>query len=269
MSRTLNYTLGAIGVIAGTAIAGFGSGIGNAYGAHLMHSGQLPLPGAPRRRGRRNSPSQRLVAFEPPPTKFNPEKPYMVETVRNGHKVEIYFDPRNGLGAVPDTANVNYKGFVAWLTPHQFLCLNPLRQVSQKDLTRFTAALQTGEAIGTPFLDVRHEEPFRGRYVFRVTGHEGRGRMSALAAAGLGAVPIPVAIFVSGDRARHLDPNMLYRANIHADRRRNIPRTRGEKLRCPLVAVDVFARAADDSGNPLSQPYFKGLPVGRSARRRR
>lgn len=50
--RVLQYTVGAVGVIAGAAVAGFGSGIGNAYGRHLLASGQLPLPGAPKRLGR-------------------------------------------------------------------------------------------------------------------------------------------------------------------------------------------------------------------------
>ena len=48
MSKTFRYVAGAVGVITGAAVAGFGSGIGNAYGRHLMASGQLPLPGAPR-----------------------------------------------------------------------------------------------------------------------------------------------------------------------------------------------------------------------------
>jgi len=48
MSKTFRYVAGAVGVITGAAVAGFGSGIGNAYGRHLMESGQLPLPGAPR-----------------------------------------------------------------------------------------------------------------------------------------------------------------------------------------------------------------------------
>ena len=52
MSNARRYLLGAAGVITGAAVAGFGSGLGGAYGRHLMESGQVPLPGAPRR-GRR------------------------------------------------------------------------------------------------------------------------------------------------------------------------------------------------------------------------
>ena len=213
------------------------------------------------RRGRRNVPSQRLVAFEPPPSAFNPQKPYVVEEFRNGQEINIYFDPVSGLGATSLNSNINYMGFVAWLTPAQFLCLNPARQVSQEDLTRFTSAFQSGESISPPFLDVKIEDASSDRYTLRVTGHEGRGRMSALVAAGLGTIPVPVAIAVSRKRARELDPNMLYGAKLLPDRRRVA------RAGCSPVQIGTFSLAADSSGNPRSQPYFKGLPVGRSARR--
>lgn len=56
MSRKVRrYVAGGIGVIIGAGIAGFGSGIGSAYGSHLMRTGRLPLPGAPKRGAQRAS----------------------------------------------------------------------------------------------------------------------------------------------------------------------------------------------------------------------
>ena len=125
----------------------------------------------------------------------------------------IPFNSRDGLGGVPDAANIDYRGFQAYLTPRQFLKLNEPRDVSQLPITHIEQALEGGEAIGTPMLYVD-----RTADGWQVRGHEGRGRMTAMQRYDRDAL-LPVAVHPYGEvRARHLTPEEIF-GRILPDRR--------------------------------------------------
>ena len=111
----------------------------------------------------------------------------------------IHYDQQNGMGAVPDNANVKYKGFACLMTPQMFLRLAEARDFSQEsNLQQIGEALQAGKPIGSPFLGVQFDD------VARVRQHEGRTRVEAIRQA-FPNTSVLVHIFVAGgERARHL-----------------------------------------------------------------
>jgi hypothetical protein len=113
----------------------------------------------------------------------------------------VMFDPRNGLGGVPDAANIDYRGFMAYMRPGQFLQVNPPRDLATRPVDHIRAAIDAGEPIGTPMLYVD-----RTPDGWRVRGHEGRGRMTIMQERAPRAL-LPVAVHPLGEiRARHLKP---------------------------------------------------------------
>lgn len=112
----------------------------------------------------------------------------------------VMFDPKNGIGGVPDAANVDYRGFMAYMHPKQFLQVNPPRDLAERPIDHILEALDAGQPIGTPMLYV-DRMPDKS---WQVVGHEGRGRMMALGRRHPDAL-FPVAIHPFGEvRARHL-----------------------------------------------------------------
>jgi hypothetical protein len=117
----------------------------------------------------------------------------------------IPFNAMDGLGGVPIAANIDYRGFQAYMTPRQFLKLNETRDVAHLPITHIEQALESGESIGTPFMYAD-----RTPDGWRVRGHEGRGRMTALQKYDRDAL-FPVAMVPSGEvRARHLTPEEIF-----------------------------------------------------------
>jgi hypothetical protein len=119
----------------------------------------------------------------------------------------VAFDNENGLGATPNSANVMYKGAVAWIKPSVFrkLALKADRSDTAKDLEQL---LRDGKAIAAPWLDIDIiGEPENPEEV-KVTGHEGRARADAFKAIN-GDVPMPVQLQLVGIRARHLSPEFF------------------------------------------------------------
>jgi hypothetical protein len=115
------------------------------------------------------------------------------------------FDPRNGIGEIPDAANVDYRGFQTYMRPRQFLDLNQPRDPGIAPIDHITDALRDGQPIGTPILWV--DKTPEG---WAVRGHEGRGRMMALQDRSPSAL-YPVAVIPQGEvRARHLTPDQLF-----------------------------------------------------------
>jgi hypothetical protein len=115
----------------------------------------------------------------------------------------VTFDPANGLGGSYDSGNIDYRGFMAYMRPDQFLGLNPPRPLDRMPIDFIQSAVEGGEAIGTPMLYVDRLPDNKG---WQVRGHEGRGRMSVLQ----GLAPrglFPVGVHPYGAvRARHLRP---------------------------------------------------------------
>jgi hypothetical protein len=133
----------------------------------------------------------------------------------------VRFDSRAGMGGVPDAANVDYRGFMAYMRPKQFLQLNPPRDLSAQPIDHILSALDEGQPIGAPILYVDRAQ--KGGW--QVRGHEGRGRMLALQERSPDAL-FPVAVHPYGEtRARHLLPEDSL-AWLNADRGGQLP-TRG------------------------------------------
>jgi antitoxin component YwqK of YwqJK toxin-antitoxin module len=169
---------------------------------------------------------------EPSPSNF--ESRYRVGNV--------YFDNEHGMGAVPDNRNVEYKGFVSYLTPKEFLKLaanhNGQREESAQD---FKKVISEGYPIGAPFIDITLSDIGEGGYA-TVMGHEGRARMLALLSfanegqMGLHASSrFPVHFFLrDGLRARHISDEMLKSLSedgiIPEDERRKPPKS-AEKVK--------------------------------------
>lgn len=116
---------------------------------------------------------------------------------------EIRFDAARGLGAVPDTANVEHQGFVVMMTPERFLEFAP--QLVEGASEFVMDAVKRGEAIAPAFLvvdvDLDAETPV-------VVGHEGRNRMAACKAIHP-RLTVPVHVFVRRAQARHVTPEII------------------------------------------------------------
>lgn len=114
----------------------------------------------------------------------------------------ITYDNRNGLGSVPDVANLAYRGMLVFMTPETFLALTP-------PLPDGTDNFETGTSIGTPFLDIDISED--GEPCVR--SHEGRHRMRWAGQTVGFSHPLPVAIFMNDGgyplRARELTHDLI------------------------------------------------------------
>lgn len=157
--------------------------------------------------GHKLSHEEILALPEPAPANF--ESQYRVGGV--------FFDNNHGLGAVPDNRNVEYKGFVGFITPKQFLELAANHQGKREESAAdIKQAISDGFPIGAPFLDITLSDIEEGGYA-TVVGHEGRARCLALIALGrdkqmgfLENTKIPVHFFLrDGLRSRHITDEMI------------------------------------------------------------
>jgi|LakMenEpi03Aug12_release.lakeMendotaPanAssembly.Ray.scaffolds.fasta_scaffold271077_3 hypothetical protein len=118
----------------------------------------------------------------------------------------VRFNPADGLGGTPDAANIDYRGFQAYMTPAEFLGLNPARNYPYDHVQE---AIRSGQEISTPMLMVDRLPKGEG---WKVVGHEGRGRMMSLAEQSPDSL-FPVGVHPYGEvRARNLTPDDLFRA---------------------------------------------------------
>jgi hypothetical protein len=114
----------------------------------------------------------------------------------------VQFDNTSGLGGIPDAGNIDYRGFMAYMRPSDFLQVNPPRNLDQQPIDHILKAIEGGDPIGAPILYV-DKNPKGG---WQVRGHEGRGRMHALNQRSPDSF-FPVAVHPYGEtRARHLLP---------------------------------------------------------------
>lgn len=125
---------------------------------------------------------------------------------------KVLFDSKDGMGAVPNSANVAYRGFVVWMKPRDFLGLNPVRSTegAADTVKAVTKAIEEGKPIGPPFLSVKLVKEGENAGSFQVIQHEGRGRMAAINDIDPDT-PVPVHIFGRGaiDRGRDITPEMM------------------------------------------------------------
>lgn len=160
-----------------------------------------------------------------------------VETFESRFKIGlVYFDNSHGLGSVSDNRNVDYKGFVAMLTPKQFLELAADHGGQREDsATDMKTAILDGYPLGSPFLEIVLSDIEEGGYA-TIVGHEGRARCLALLSlakegkAGFTeATKIPVHFFLrDGMRSRHITDEMIdsirHDGIIPEDHRRKNPK---------------------------------------------
>lgn len=129
---------------------------------------------------------------------------------------EVPFDNVHGMGNVPDNQNVEYKGFVAMLTPQQFLDLALDHKGREESASEFKELIGEGIPLAAPFLEITLEGIEEGKFA-TVVGHEGRARTLALRSFcregthGLtGTTKIPVHFFLrDGLRSRHITDEMI------------------------------------------------------------
>ncbi len=166
--------------------------------------------------------------------RFDAESDYVVEGVgeKSGRFIRIPAHAA-GLGGTPNNDNIDYLGFVAWMTPSDFLRLNPDRPAPPRPQSK---AAWAQKGIGAPMLYVDlvddsrqsiadlildlEDEPGAAMRALekvsptlRVRSHEGRGRAMFIREH-LGEALMPVAVVPKGLRARHLAaaPGLLQRA---------------------------------------------------------
>lgn len=115
----------------------------------------------------------------------------------------VRFDPKRGLGEIPDASNIDYMGFQAYMTPKEFIGLNPARNYGYDYVSK---AIQDGSPISTPVLYVR-----KAKDGWKVAGHEGRGRMMTLDQMHPDSL-FPVGVKPMDEiRARHLNQESLWK----------------------------------------------------------
>lgn len=119
-------------------------------------------------------------------------------------------DNVNGLGAVPNNQEVDYKGLRVLMHPYMFIKLAaPLGREPKPELVKL---IQQKTPIGAPFLIVEIPEGWEdGNFEepAKVKGHEGRNRIHAIKQIH-GDDMVEVHIFLTnGMRARHLTPDMI------------------------------------------------------------
>jgi hypothetical protein len=117
---------------------------------------------------------------------------------------DVAFDNHHGLGATPNSANILYRGAVAWIKPSKFIAF-AAKADRAGDAHKIADKLRHGKAIAVPWLDIDIiGEPDNPTSV-HVTGHEGRARALAVQMLN-GDNPMPVQLQLAGLRARHLTP---------------------------------------------------------------
>lgn len=127
----------------------------------------------------------------------------------------VSYDQVNGIGNVPNNANVKYMGFAVEMLPSRFAMLALSRDFEKQSssVAGITQAIKDGQPIGSPHLYVvlphgGREDEDDNEYAM-VKGHEGRTRMEAIRRL-YGDIPVLVHIFPRGGaRARHITDEQI------------------------------------------------------------
>lgn len=116
----------------------------------------------------------------------------------------MLIDNERGVGATGNNGNVLYMGFVAFIRPSDFFEL-AWKDNSRQDRSELMTSTIEERGMGTPFLLVSPEKYESPWGQLKVTGHEGRARMTIIEKLN-GNKPFPVHIFPGPElRARHMD----------------------------------------------------------------
>ena len=115
------------------------------------------------------------------------------------------FDPKNGIGAVPFNQDIDYFGFVKEMPGKEFLRLAKPAELDESRIKWLMQQMADGKGFGNPFLNVKWLPEDE---IFKVIGHEGRHRVTALQRLFGNNVDVPVHIFPQHMRARDLTDQM-------------------------------------------------------------
>jgi hypothetical protein len=124
---------------------------------------------------------------------------------------DLVFDNDDGVGAVPNLAEIFWKGTLVGMTPRMFHKLTP--PLSEDERPKTNAFLRTNESpLGSPYLIVKLDTKSD---TLSVHGHEGRHRMSWIARNFGPDFEIPVGLFVLEDhynlKARETETSIVAR----------------------------------------------------------
>lgn len=161
--------------------------------------------------------------FDEEPFKYTPEQlkalsapsPSNIESAYIIHNVP--FNNAKGMGATPMGQNVEYEGFVAFITPLHFLKLATQADRTE-DLQRIKKYIEEGCPIATPWLQFNINPEFDdgAELEIKISGHEGRARAGAYGLIS-GNEPFPVGFFPKGGyKARDLNEEFFkqFRKNM-------------------------------------------------------
>jgi len=129
---------------------------------------------------------------------------------------EAVIDNKDGMGATPNNANVDYLGLRVMMKPSVFLSLAAPLTHKHDRYDDLKQKIANGEPIGSPFLSLRIPNGWENGDLSSpaiVVGHEGRHRMSSILETE-GDVPHEVHIFLgSWYRRRHITDEMIAAIN--------------------------------------------------------
>lgn len=117
---------------------------------------------------------------------------------------QVNWDAKDGIGAVPNNQDIDYRGFVKEMTPSEFLSLASPKNGGEESEEFLDGAMDRGEALGQPFLQVHWDE---GNKQWLISGHEGRSRAKSILNK-YGDIKMPVHIFPDYLRARDVTEEM-------------------------------------------------------------
>lgn len=168
----------------------------------------------------------------------------------------IAFDNADGIGSVPNMADIFWKGVFVEMTPKTFLSLAaPLEDDLREGTVRFLD--RNVSPIGSPYLCLRAPED---GHLSKVVGHEGRHRMSEIAKRVGYDVPIPIGLFVYDRhymlKAREIDSELVSEISIGAIREKS-----REYVSGTLFETAVWSHGILGLVESPSRPVDRGLPL--------
>jgi hypothetical protein len=132
---------------------------------------------------------------------------------------EVKMDGRNGIGAVPMNADVDYFGLRILIEPLTWLRMAlelTMDADTDRQVTDMAKYIKDGGAVGQPWFNIKVPPEWDDgdfSQPAQITGHEGRHRMEAIIKAE-GNSPVEAHLFFSGGvRARDITPDWITRLN--------------------------------------------------------
>lgn len=145
-----------------------------------------------------NSVNNIIQNFENPSlSEKNPEKTF--------GDSKINWDNKNGMGAMGDNANIDYRGFQIELSAKDFRNLTPSGRTTS-DLTNMKQAIANGNGVASPTIFADWNEQKKR---WEITGHEGRSRSDAISELYGSNTLMPVHVIPYKLRANDITPEML------------------------------------------------------------